>query len=158
MLGLPPGEYLFFITVPFACLFIWQIIVTNRPAGTNRFRSWMMPAAAGIFLAAAAGMLVYGKMYTAIVCFMIAFTIIFDKLSDCRLLDQKRICWYLAVLTGLILLFNGYLTARPVVLYNTRFILNLRVGTIPVEDFGYGYTLILLCTMLFEKFKGSCNE
>ena len=50
------------------------------------------------------------------------------------------------------LIFNGYLTWRPVVLYSEAYQLNIRIFTIPIEDFGYGYALILLCTILYEYF------
>jgi lycopene cyclase domain-containing protein len=51
------------------------------------------------------------------------------------------------------LVFNGYLTWRPVVLYGEAYQLGLRIYTIPIEDFGYGYALILLCRILYEFLK-----
>lgn len=99
-----------------------------------------------------------GKMYTALVSLVLIFTLFFDKLLKTYIFSRRRLGLFFAILTGLILIFNGYLTARPVVLYNTSYILNIRIWTIPVEDFVYGYTLILLCVILFERLKGNYNH
>lgn len=152
-LGLPAGELLFFISVPFACLFIWQIIVTHHPVDRIQNRAILS-------LLAAAGMvsgflfMLCDIMYTSIVCFALAFTVILDRLLKTHILSQKRTALFIIGLTGFIFIFNGYLTSRPVVLYDPRYFLNIRIWTIPIEDFGYGYSLILLCTIFFEKLKG----
>lgn len=154
--GLPLGEILFFISVPFACLFIWQIIITSRPIQiVNNHLLLMIIAVTGLILCIL--FILLGKIYTSIVCFTLAFLIFFDKIIKTHLFSQKRTGLYCILLTGLIVLFNGYLTARPVVLYESRFFSNIRIGTIPIEDFGYGYTLILSCTILFEKLKEHLN-
>lgn len=154
--GLPLEELLFFVTVPFACLFIWQIIVTdNQITLANNTLLLYFIAVAGCF--AVAFFMLCGKIYTSIVCFFIAFTIFFDRLMKTYILSQKRTYLYLAILTSLIAIFNGYLTARPIVLYNSKYFTNIRIWTIPIEDFGYGYTFILLCTIIFERLKGIFN-
>jgi len=40
----------------------------------------------------------------------------------------------------------------PIVLYNESLILQIRLGTIPLEDFGYLIAVILLTPSLFEYF------
>jgi hypothetical protein len=40
-----------------------------------------------------------------------------------------------------------------VVLYGEAYQLGWRVITIPVEDFGYGFSLIFLCTVIYEALK-----
>jgi lycopene cyclase domain-containing protein len=55
------------------------------------------------------------------------------------------------------LVFNGFLTARPVVLYGEAFQLGLRIYTIPVEDFLYGFGLmswVMLVFVVLTKDKG----
>jgi len=153
LMGLPPGEWLFFITVPFACLFIWQIIVIRRPARAAVQPVWI--AVTAMLLVPAAGILIlHHRIYAAIVCFFLIWNVFLDHVLNTHLLREGRTFLYMAIITGLILIFNGYLTSRPVIVYNPEFILNLRIWTIPVEDFGYGYSLILLCTILYEKLRG----
>ncbi|MDW8138056.1 MAG: lycopene cyclase domain-containing protein [Bacteroidota bacterium] len=48
------------------------------------------------------------------------------------------------------LLVNGYLTARPIVHYYAPYYLGLRLGTIPVEDFFYGFAMVGLVLVLWE--------
>ncbi len=52
----------------------------------------------------------------------------------------------------LTLIFNYYLTSRPVVFYNTEVNLNLRILTIPIEDFFYSFSLISIVVMSYEFF------
>lgn len=153
ILGLPPGEVLFFISVPFSCLFIWQIIVTHRQevGGGNKVILYLLAALAAL---TAGVFLLRGLLYTAFVFILLALTVALDLVLRTHLLLQKRTYLYLGIVTALMFLFNGYLTARPVVLYGERYFTGIRLWTIPVEDFGYGYGLILLCTVIFERVKG----
>ncbi len=58
----------------------------------------------------------------------------------------------LIVLTLAMLVFDGYLTALPIVEYNKNLVLGIYVGSIPIEDFGYLLVVILLGPALFERF------
>jgi lycopene cyclase domain-containing protein len=49
------------------------------------------------------------------------------------------------------LIFNGYLTWRPIVTYDALYQLDFRIFTVPIEDFFFGYALLIICTSLFEK-------
>ena len=48
------------------------------------------------------------------------------------------------------LIVNGILTSLPVVEYNSLHICQLRIYTIPVEDFAYGFLLLLMSVFVFE--------
>ena len=58
------------------------------------------------------------------------------------------------VVAALILLFmvlsNGWLTSRPIVVYDDRFRALPRVGTIPLEDFLFGFALVVQSLMWWE--------
>ena len=150
---LPPGEILFFISVPFACLFIWQIIATFKPPVyiKTRFFFYVLIFFATIL---ASIMFIRGKMYTALVLISIVFTVILDLILKTDLLSQKRTFIYVTMITILIFIFDSYLTSRPVIYYAIPFYTGFKIRTIPIEDFGYGYSLILSSTILFEKWKG----
>ena len=106
-----------------------------------------------------AGPLVFnmGKQYTGVVLFCFGIVGLADKLLSVDLLLQPKTYLYLAVVSGLILVFNGYLTARPVVLYGEVYQIGYRIFSIPVEDFGYGFTLMLLNAILYEKLRTTCH-
>lgn len=153
ILGLPIAEWLFFITVPFACLFIWEIITYFRPKAEiklfdNLRLLWflVMPFAIWLFVS--------GKEYTGIVLVAISIVSLLDKFLKTNIIPDRRAYILFAILIGLMLVFNGYLTARPVVLYDPSYQLDFRIITIPIEDFIYGVSHILLTVIVYTKIKG----
>ncbi len=144
---LPPGEWLFFITVPFACIFVWHIMTVRSKGPYCRFCYLAMFIALALFIL----MMWQGKEYTACVLLAAAITIFLDFLLKTGILFQRKTLYFIIMLSGFILIFNGYLTARPVVLYNPKVQLNFRIITIPVEDFLYGYSLVFLCIIIFKR-------
>ncbi|MCF7805402.1 MAG: lycopene cyclase domain-containing protein [Candidatus Marinimicrobia bacterium] len=147
---LPPGEILFFLTVPFACLFIWEVLRKREWALLKR-TSLIYPIFYAIGAAGILFLIVTSRDYTALVLITIGVVALADRFSGAQLLTQKVTYTFLAIVTGLILVFNGYLTARPVVLYNPDVLSGLKIFTIPVEDFLYGYGLILLVTVIYTR-------
>lgn len=152
ILNLPPGEWLFFVSVPFACLFIWDCLGAYLPnfqvPQLNRF-------ATVLFSGFVLGPVVFliGKEYTGLVLFVLAIVALLDRRLDTGLFLQSKTYQFIAIIIVLTLFCNGYLTARPVVLYDPIYQLDIRIGTIPIEDFGYGIALLLLCTIFYEKLK-----
>ncbi len=59
------------------------------------------------------------------------------------------------VVLASMLVFNTYLTALPIVVYNTNSILNIRILTFPIEDLGYIVVAVVVLPGLFNKL---CNE
>ncbi len=57
------------------------------------------------------------------------------------------------LLLGCMLIFNTYLTALPIVRYNSERILGLRLGTIPVEDFAYLAVALVLTPSVYTYLK-----
>ncbi|MFC2093555.1 lycopene cyclase domain-containing protein [Bacteroidota bacterium] len=147
---LPLEEILFFITVPFACLFTWEMIIrrknnTEIPALKHfRFILFFLPIA-GLIL------FFLGKEYTGLALFFLGITAYADKLTQSNLFLQKRFYLYLSVLTFFTMIFNGYLTWRPVVVYDESYQLGLRIFSVPIEDLIYGFSLIVLSTIIFTK-------
>ena len=92
------------------------------------------------------------KEYTILAFGAAAAVTLLDHLLWTRLTRQRSF-W---IAQGIMFLFeiptNGYLTWRPIVTYNPDFFLNIRIGTIPVEDFFYGYALITLTLILWTRF------
>jgi lycopene cyclase domain-containing protein len=93
------------------------------------------------------------KEYSLLVLVSVAGVIAADRFLTVRLLGRKEFWIFIAVMTGFMLLTNGYLTSRPVVLYGDAFFMNLKLGTIPIEDFFYGFSLVSLTIIFWEYFK-----
>jgi lycopene cyclase domain-containing protein len=58
----------------------------------------------------------------------------------------------LIIIYSLKLIVNGFLT-KYIVFYNPEHILGYRIGTIPIEDFLFGFSMILMALIIWEKQK-----
>ena len=152
--GLPLGEILFFFGVPFACLFSWETLFKPTPRPSRA--EWLQSVrTVGIFVLVPLGVALYawGKQYTGLVCLALASAAWFDRWIESDLLLMPRFYGFLLLVIGLTVIFNGYLTARPIVTYDAAFQLDLRLGTIPIEDFFFGISHVVWCGALFEWLK-----
>jgi len=146
--GLPLEEVLFFFTVPYACVFIYQCL--NVYFGESIFqqhaRVFTFVLIAFLALLAAFNL---SRFYTsATAVFLILMWVLHFKMLGTELLGK----FYRAYLVHLIpfALVNGILTAIPIVWYNDAYNLGLRVFSIPIEDSWYSMLLLLLPITVFE--------
>ncbi len=92
------------------------------------------------------------KEYTLLAIGSVILTIIWDNLSGIKLFKKKIFYLFLFIIFLFKLLVNGALT-KNIVLYNPDFFLGLRLGTIPLEDFLFGLSMVTVSIILWEKFK-----
>ena len=147
-LHLPPGEWLFFICVPYACLFILECV-----RAYFRDREWRIPRPA-FFLAAGAftglACLFRDLTYTGTVFLSVGILLVAMKYTVPETLRSRNF-WTAIGLTYLpFLAANGVLTALPIVWYDNTQILAIRAGTIPVEDFFYSFSLLALAASVHD--------
>ena len=69
-----------------------------------------------------------------------------------KLVDSKILFALCFIMITTMLVFDSYLTSLPIVMYNSISTLNIKLGSIPVEDIGYLIAVIVLIPALFEKF------
>ncbi len=93
------------------------------------------------------------KEYTVLAAASVAITIILDSLTRVKVLRRPEFYIFLCAIFLMKLLVNGYLTGTGIVLYRARFILGIRVGSIPVEDFLFGFSMVTLSIIFWEYFK-----
>ena len=92
------------------------------------------------------------KEYTLLAFGSVIVTIVFDNLSGIKLLKKRIYYLFILIIFVFKLLVNGALT-KSIVLYSPKFFLGLRLGTIPLEDFLFGFSMITLSIIFWEKFK-----
>jgi lycopene cyclase domain-containing protein len=92
------------------------------------------------------------KEYTLIAFISVFLTLFLDRISGAALLKRKDYYSFLIVILCFKLLVNGYLTSG-IVLYNPRFFLGLRIGSIPIEDFLFGFSMVTQTIIFWEYFK-----
>ena len=142
---LPIEEYLFFICIPYACVFtyfcisiFWDLSRYNK---TATGATWVFI----LFLAITVAFYLH-QLYTSVTFSLLAIFLLFVVLSKRTFLPS----FYVSFLVILIPFFisNGILTgtglSEPVVRYNDRYNTGMRILTIPVEDFFYGMLLMLI--------------
>jgi lycopene cyclase domain-containing protein len=151
---LPLEEIAFFFTIPFACLYLYEIVRRERlrrgSASPRTHRYVTMIVGAALLLATFS---VFDQPYTAAVfCGGGASLLALGR-------KQYVTAFWITYLLHIVpfLLVNGVLTALPVVLYNSEDILGIRIWTIPVEDFLYSLILLYGNVTLREKFGSDIN-
>ena len=160
--GLPFEEILFFITVPYACLFTWQmvkqysgIVISNKGKKPPYNIDLVVSIFFLIILIVAT---LSGKEYTSLAALSFSLSILFDKILGAKIFTTKRFLIYFLFVSAFILMFNGYLTWRPIVTYDEIYQIGFRIFTIPIEDFFFGYALMIFSTSIFEKIIGKSKS
>jgi lycopene cyclase domain-containing protein len=154
--GLPIEEWLFFIIIPYCCIFIYEV---SRAYFTKEWKAFIIPANIVLFIVfLVITILNIDRIYTAVNFGMATFIIglqFFLKTHKTYLFH-----FYTAYFLSLIPFFlvNGVLTSMPVVGYNNEENLAMRIYTIPVEDFAYLVNLLLMNLNLYEFFKVKFNN
>ncbi len=141
ILGLPLEEILFFVTVPYSCLFVFDSI--RHFLGDKR----LFHPQRGLFtvigvVVALFAFSFYSKQYTFLAFFSVGLTIIFVSLVNVRLFSSRSFWIYILLTLLLFLVFNYFLTSFPVVQYSSSAITGFRITTIPIEDFLFNFSML----------------
>lgn len=89
--------------------------------------------------------------YTFLALVAVLFAVVTDiTILKTRLVFNKKYWVFWIVMFCLIFIVNGYLTWRPIVIYGEGNYLGIRLFTIPIEDFLYGFALLKLNISIWE--------
>ncbi len=151
--SLPIEEVLFFFTIPIACTFIYAVL--NNWFPTNALAAKEKRITSGLFIFLIPLIFIHREFwYTAV-----TFSLLAIFLGYLRWYQETPFMHfvYRAYLVCLIpfCIVNGILTGSminsPVVWYNENAFTSIRIGTIPFEDFLYGFLLILANIVVIER-------
>ena len=159
ILKMPIEEWLFFIIIPFCSLFIHFALDSVKPNfGLGKKTTQIISL---ILITVSLSIAIYNsdKAYTGI-----NFTFLFIVLAigyyfDLASLQKFYISFLIILIPFLIVngILTGFITDEPIVWYNNNENLGIRIGTIPVEDFGYAFSMLFANLMIFEKLKSNKN-
>ncbi len=152
LFGLPIEEILFFVVVPFSCLLIWEMLnylIKNEFNPNEKFFNYIPIIGTLIIILA---FLFIQLEYTFIVLLAVGFSIIYTS-KKTILFKQKKYYYFILITFILFLIFNYILTSIPIVTYNPSTITNIRITTIPLEDFFYNFALLTLYLTVYENSK-----
>lgn len=151
LFNLPIEEVLFFVCVPYSCVFIYEVFnayVKRDVLGTCGTRISILISVLSLITC----VLFYDKTYTIVnagICLVLVLFATFPY----RFRNLGR--FYLAYFVSLIpfLICNGILTSLPIVTYNDAENMGIRLFTIPLEDVFYCLSLLLSTVLLMDYFK-----
>jgi lycopene cyclase domain-containing protein len=92
------------------------------------------------------------KEYTILAAFSVILTIAIDMIAKTGILRRKEFYIFLLAVLGFKLLVNGYLTGAGIVLYNPQRYLGIRISSIPIEDFLFGFSMVTQAVIFWEYF------
>ena len=152
VVNLPLEEVLFFLVVPYCCVFIYECIRCYFPKLESvRWADRVLQFIGALLLIA--GLFYFRRAYTSVTfCLTAAFIGALYFFRD-FFRDFSATFFLIAYAIALIpfLVVNGLLTALPVVEYNDAENLGIRIYTIPFEDVFYGMLLMMMIIALYER-------
>lgn len=158
--GLPIEEWLFFICIPFSCIFTYfcfdKFFKLEWLSSFNNLIVFF-----SVIICSTVALLYYDRIYTVLTAILTLVVLIYlhfvvraDWLGKASFVFTILMLGFFPV--------NGILTGTglesPIVNYNPADFLGIRMGTIPVEDAVYGYTQFLLVLYFFNQFKQIHHE
>ncbi len=147
-LGLPLEEILFFITVPYSCIFIYETVkfyIKEKETVISPIIFLIIT-----ILLIVLGILFYYQNYTFTVSIFTASFFIGAIIFNKPILYSRNF-WITIVISFLpFLIVNYFLTSIPVVTYNAAAFSGRRFITIPYEDFLYSFSMISLWILFYD--------
>lgn len=138
--NLPVEEILFFVTVPYSALFLYETAVLYLPEKKIIINPKIFYGLSAVLFLAA--LINTNRYYTFTVLMFSSFFILFNLFSKYSLLKSKIYHLWILFMFIPFLVVNYFLTSLPVVMYSPGAIIGVRFITIPVEDFFYSYSML----------------
>jgi hypothetical protein len=148
--GLPLEEWMFFFFIPYSCMFIYcslNLLMHSDPL--QRFSKNITKVLIVVLIIIAVSHA--DRLYTGIKLSLTASLLLIAYFKKYAWMGKFYRAYFVSLLPFLIV--NGLLTWLPVVTYNDQENLGIRIFTIPVEDTQYTLLMLLMNTILFEKFR-----
>lgn len=161
LLNLPIEEWLFFLTFPFASVFIYCCLNAWLPDTAmlrwlQRREKFITALLIAVFFGI--GMVNWGKAYTVTSFWIAGFLLLWQSLYGSATI---RVLFYrlmpIATFAFIVVnsVFTGSFTEQPIVVYNPEEYLGIRFLSIPLDDFSYNFGLQMGVICLYEWFKNS---
>jgi len=156
---IPLEEALFFVVVPYSCIFIYENLQYFFPDKKIKFNKWLYYAIA--ILLAILAIIFYHQEYTILALLSVTTFLLIAATWFPDLLQSRNYWAYILISFGAFLIFNYLLTSIPIVLYNPEAIWGGTVDqiwygrfiTIPFEDFFYNFSMLSFYLLVYRYFK-----
>lgn len=151
LLGLPLEEWLFFLTVPYACVFIYACLVAYLK--TDPLIKFHRPFLFALsFILLAVGFFYLNRVYTSVIFISTALLLLYNLKTQQPWLSMFLLSYFVSMIPFFAV--NGVLTGsfieQQVVWYNPEHNLGIRMFTIPVEDAIYNLMMLMMTVQIME--------
>ncbi len=157
LINLPIEEILFFICIPFCCLYTYHL-VEKFNISFFKHVNWKKVNIYMLSVVLIIGLINFTKIYTFICFITFSLVLFFVNKSSININFSFFYTTFVLIIIPF-LIINGALTGlffdQTIVWYNNKEILGLRIFTIPLEDVFYAHQLILLNLLFYKKFSAS---
>jgi len=152
---LPLEEWLFFILIPYASIFIHFVLKAYFPSTVLNDRTTRTITFTLILILTAAIITGPGRIYSVTYFSLMAIVLLISLFRKVRLLNSFYISFPVILIPFIIVngILTGSLIEGEIVWYNPAEITGIRLITIPVEDFAYGFSLIFINLLLIDYFQ-----
>lgn len=149
---LPLEEVLFFLVVPYACLFVYEVVKGYLPD-----LKLDLLGRAFAFLMVLSGLLLtifyLRNWYTLTACSLSVLLVIGVHFrARAKWFNHFALAFIICLIPFLIVngILTGFATPEPVVWYSENHITGIRIGTIPLEDLYYNLSMLLPIVLIHE--------
>jgi lycopene cyclase domain-containing protein len=150
---LPLGEWLFFLLIPYAVIFIYEVVAAYFGIGEfSASSNWIQYLLAGLFVIPAIIWRKKGYTFLAMASSSIFFLV--SAIITPGIITAPGYLLFLLFSFIVFVIVNGIYTSLPTIVYSEKAVLGPRVGSIPIEDFFYNLSYLGLTITVYILFKG----
>jgi len=154
--GLPFEEILFFVTVPYSILFLYETAKYYLKETIVFYNKSVYYVLSGLFVIPA--IIFKDNYYTLTISLFMSLTLFLLNTFKTDLLKSK-IFWITTAFSYVpFFIVNYLLTSIPIVTYSDNAIIGFRITTIPFEDFFYSFSMISLYIFIYELSKNKWQK
>jgi len=153
--NLPIEELMFFVTFPYACVFLYEVLNYYMPKPILKPIESKITAAL-IFISFILSIVFVDRIYTFTTFSLLSLFLIWHLLVNrSDFLGRFYLLFIIVQIPFIIVngVLTGMFTDEPIVWFNNAENMGIRLITIPVDDIGYNMLMLLIVITILEMFK-----
>lgn len=146
LLNLPIEEWLFYFLIPYACVFTHVVLISYFPNVRLSDKTVIFVSFVIVLTLLFIIVLYHDRSYTVFIFTILIVSVIASLAAKTRVLNTYYLTFLVILIPFLIVnsVLTGSFVSDPVFWYDKSGILGLRLFTVPLEDAGFAFSLILL--------------
>lgn len=155
LFGLPLEEWFFFLAIPYASVFLHDVFVFYFPKIKLGVKTTVIVAILLLVVCISVIVLYYDRIYTVYIFSTVIVALLCVLFADRSLLSRYFISFLLIMVPFCLVnsVLTGSFIEEEVFWYNPAEILGFRIISIPVEDAGFTFSMILMIIFVRDHLK-----